>query len=146
MSHTLTIQSHFNSLDKVSQLILNTFQKSRIFTLTGTLGAGKTTLVKFLLSHYGISILDVTSPTFTYYNIYKNSDNEQYFYHFDLYRLQSIDTFCDMGFEEIIFDERHIVFIEWPDVILPLLGGGVCRISIDYTSEIDQRIFTISSL
>lgn len=145
MSNTLTIKSHFNTLDKVSQLILNKFQKSRIFALTGTLGAGKTTLIRSLLSHYGISILDVTSPTFTYYNIYKNSNSGKDFYHFDLYRLHSIDAFCDMGFEEIIFDKRNIIFIEWPDIILPLLNDGVCRISIDYTSEINQRIFTIFS-
>jgi tRNA threonylcarbamoyladenosine biosynthesis protein TsaE len=143
MNVSLTIESSLDSLDKVAATILDNAQETRIFALTGTLGAGKTTLVKSLLSHYGICSSDVTSPTFTYYNVYKSFDGRTY-YHFDLYRIQSMEAFCDMGFHEYIYNRNNIVFIEWPDLIMPLLNENVCHISIDYTSQIDQRILTVS--
>ena len=55
----------------VTQHLLPLFEKYHIFTLTGFLGAGKTTLVKRLLAHSGVN-QEVTSPTFTYVTRYSN--------------------------------------------------------------------------
>jgi tRNA threonylcarbamoyl adenosine modification protein YjeE len=58
----------------------------RIF-LRGDLGSGKSTFVRALLRHHlKDSALVVRSPTYTYYQKYEHN-----IYHFDLYRIESLD-------------------------------------------------------
>src|SRR5258705_3015439 len=120
MKTSLRIESSLDSLSLLSNVIVDFAKNARIFALMGTLGAGKTTLIKSLLSNYGICSSEVTSPTFTYCNLYNDASGKRY-YHFDLYRIQSIEAFCDMGFHEYLYDRDALVFVEWPDIIVPLL-------------------------
>ena len=55
--------------------------------------------------------------------MYKASINKKdiTIYHFDLYRVESLDQFCEMGFEEYLFRPDSISIIEWPEVINDLL-------------------------
>lgn len=142
MKSPLIITSDLDGLDAVAATILGHNPGVRIFTLTGMLGAGKTTLVKSFLARHGIESSEITSPTFTYCNVYKNEHGKLY-YHFDLYRIQSMEAFCDMGFHEYLYDRQSIVFIEWPDVIMPLLQENVCQVFIDYTPQINQRVIRV---
>ncbi len=114
----------------------------KIFTFVGPLGAGKTTLIKELLSLCGVT-QTVTSPTFTYMNVYDNEKN-QLFYHFDLYRINSLDEFLAAGFDEYLYVPNSWAFIEWPAVIMPLLKENVCMCEIAYHDE--QRIITITTI
>lgn len=82
------------------------------FLLEGDLGAGKSFVVRHLLKQFGVS-KRITSPTFTLFNDYKAEG--KHFYHFDLYRLEDEDEVVNIGFEEIIEDNKSIKFIEWPD-------------------------------
>ena len=106
-----------------------------VYTFTGPLGAGKTTLVKEILKQAGVREV-TTSPTFTYVNVYKV--NDQTLYHFDLYRIQSLDEFLRQGFDEYLYLSKSWSFIEWPEVIEPLLKKNVCQISLDYHGS-DKR-------
>ncbi|MBI2774545.1 tRNA (adenosine(37)-N6)-threonylcarbamoyltransferase complex ATPase subunit type 1 TsaE [Candidatus Dependentiae bacterium] len=109
-----------------------------IFTFSGSLGAGKTTIIRELLRAWGVKE-PVTSPTFNYVNIYRNEHGET-FYHFDLYRIGSIDEFIQAGFDEFIYAPKSWALIEWPDVIAPLLKKNVCDVSIEYGPDSSQRI------
>jgi len=114
----------------------------RVVTLTGPLGAGKTTLVAHLLRSYGIT-QEITSPTFTYVNIYSTAGRKT-FYHFDLYRIGSLDEFLHAGFDEYVYQPRSVAIIEWPRVIMPLLTHDVCHIELDYDADLDTRIIKIT--
>jgi len=107
-----------------------------VFTFTGSLGAGKTTLVRTVLQQCGVKG-PVTSPTFTYVNLYENEQG-QTFYHFDCYRLSSTDDFVAAGFDEYLYQPNSWSFIEWPDVVMPLLDHKVCHVTIDYHGD-EQR-------
>lgn len=107
-----------------------------VITFTGPLGAGKTTLIRELLHRLGVN-KPITSPTFTYMNIYINSEGSR-FYHFDLYRIGSMDEFCQSGFDEYLYQPNSWVFIEWPEVIMPLLSHDVCHVRLEYAH--DKRI------
>lgn len=112
------------------------FSRCSIFTFTGTLGAGKTTLIQALLRSSGVEE-PVQSPTFSYVHRYVNARGEE-FYHFDLYRLSSIQEFYEQGFQEPVFQPRSWSFIEWPEIIMPLLMHSACHVSIQYHGR-DQR-------
>ena len=95
-------------VDRLSCLV----KKHSIVTFTGDLGAGKTTLIKELLKQFGVRDT-VQSPTFSYVNRYTNAAG-QIFYHFDLYRIGSLQDFYMAGFEDYLYAPNSISFIEWP--------------------------------
>jgi tRNA threonylcarbamoyladenosine biosynthesis protein TsaE len=132
----------FKDLDKVIvKHIIPLLKRYKIFAIYGPLGVGKTTLIKLLFKHCGITQI-VTSPTFNYFNCYKGK-GEVTFYHFDLYKIQSQDEFIAYGFDELLYKNKSYVFIEWPEVIESLLENKeikseVCKIFLEY----DQSIYT----
>jgi tRNA threonylcarbamoyladenosine biosynthesis protein TsaE len=130
-----------DQLDKAVDLLKQYMDKCSIFTFTGDLGAGKTTLVKALLRSCGVTDT-ITSPTFSYVNRYTTKDGKT-FYHFDLYRVDSVQTFHNLGLDEYLSQESSWAFIEWPGVIDELLSDGVCRVELDYDG--DQRVLKIAS-
>lgn len=84
---------------------------NRVVFLQGGLGAGKTTLVKYIAKHLGFDPV-VYSPTFSIANRYEIDNNQ--LIHFDLYRIESDEELEMTGFYELIEDDATI-FIEWAD-------------------------------
>jgi len=132
-----TLQEHDTVVQELKKLMA-TYQ---IFACVGPLGAGKTTTIKALLRSCGITV-PVTSPTFTYVNEYKNNIGQS-FYHFDLYRIASVQDFQHNGFDEYLYQSNSWAFIEWPEVIKSLLTHSVCWVSFDYHEDSDTRVITI---
>ena len=93
-------------------------QQKHIYLLYGNLGAGKTTWVKYLVSHLGGDACQVDSPTFSIVNTYEVNGNQ--IHHFDLYRLESLEEIEDIGFMEYI-DSGNLCIIEWPEKIAEFL-------------------------
>ena len=83
-----------------------------ILLLKGNLGAGKTTFTQFLLKNLG-STDEVSSPTYAIVNEYQSSKGK--IFHFDLYRMKSIEEVYDIGIEEYP-DNAYLCIIEWPEV------------------------------
>ncbi len=130
-----TIQYSLSEIDSVAKQISQEIKNVSIVALTGSLGAGKTTLTGAVLRQLGVKE-PVISPTFTYVNKYVTSD-EKIIYHFDLYRLKNAQEFEQLGFFEYFDQPNSIVFIEWPEILLPLITKKVCNIAI--SSVDDQR-------
>src|SRR4051794_1501512 len=68
-----------------------------VVTITGELGAGKTTLAQAICRGYGVTD-DVTSPTFSL--VHRYSGTKSPVYHLDLYRLKSPDELTNIGWDE----------------------------------------------
>lgn len=108
-----------------------------LILLSGDLGAGKTTLIKGLVSGLGAAHEDeVTSPTFTLVHKY---DCGARVYHVDLYRIESVRDFDTLGLEEI-FDEPAVVIVEWADKLNLRTDWPVLRIQLEHVSETERRI------
>jgi tRNA threonylcarbamoyladenosine biosynthesis protein TsaE len=107
--------------------------------LKGDLGAGKTTFVKGIATALGIDADCVSSPTFSYLNIYEAKIP---LYHFDMYRLNSKEQFETSGFEEFFF-AGGITCIEWPDVALEALPKETIFIDFQHCGE-DRREIVVS--
>ena len=138
-----------NEVEKVVKSdLLPLFSTYKIFAFKGPLGAGKTTMIKELFRQSGVKDT-VTSPTFMYVKKYE-TDNEKYnkkFYHFDLYRLDTVDDFFGLGFDEYLLEENSISVIEWPGVIKSLLGDKTCWVELDYLDDdLERRSIKISVL
>ena len=107
----------------VKKYLIPRLKNHTIFTFRGPLGAGKTTLIKAFLQQCGVTQV-VTSPTFTYVNTYTNNKGQK-FNHFDLYRLPSLESFLELGFDEYFYESiktgNSWNLIEWPEIIKSLL-------------------------
>ncbi len=101
----------------------------------GSLGAGKTTIIKNIIKNLGIEET-VTSPTF---NIVKNDKKDDLeVYHVDLYRISSIHEFYDLDLP--LFKENTLFFIEWSD-LLPTANLDNWRlIKIEVVDEKTRKI------
>jgi len=120
-------------------LVVSLSNHAVIITLTGDLGAGKTTLVKQLLKSWGVQD-EILSPTFTYVNCYKN-DQGQKIYHFDLYRVLNSNQFFELGFDEYLHEPGAVCLVEWPGVIAPILTNlPVLRLEIEHVSDISRKL------
>ncbi|MBR4270579.1 MAG: tRNA (adenosine(37)-N6)-threonylcarbamoyltransferase complex ATPase subunit type 1 TsaE [Clostridia bacterium] len=82
-----------------------------VVKLVGDLGAGKTTLVKYVSEFLGSDDL-VTSPTFTILNEYSGS---MPIHHFDMYRLKNSNEAVDSGLDEVLRSGDGVCFVEWPE-------------------------------
>jgi len=123
--------------DVVTQ-VRATFPSSRIFALTGELGAGKTTFVSEFCRQVGVKEA-TSSPTFAIVSEY--SATEGTIYHLDCYRLRDLDEALDVGIEEY-FDNGRYVFVEWPEVIEPLFPADVVNLRLEHSSDGTARTLT----
>lgn len=130
-----------NDINVVVDLLKKKLVSTRVFAFYGTLGVGKTTIIRELLRSCGVQG-PITSPTFTYVNCYKNSQGLK-FYHFDLYRLNNLDDFLGAGFEEYLDDSEGVSFVEWPEIIESILPSGACKVKIDYNNSTNGEAYGV---
>ena len=97
--------------------------------LYGDLGAGKTHLVKGICAAYGVLEATVTSPTFTLVNEYAGEAFP--IYHLDAYRIERLQEFFELGYEEYFFGDG-LCLIEWPAHVEPLLPEHTLRLRLTH--------------
>lgn len=107
-------------------------------TLSGDLGAGKTTLTKSIGKAIGVT-KTINSPTFTILKIYQGKFP---LYHIDAYRLEGIEQ--DLGFEEFI-EGDGVCIIEWPDFMASQLPMERLEITIHNGTD-ENREFICTAL
>jgi len=123
---------NLKDLNKVIECIKKSGKN--IIILSGTLGSGKTTLVKEFVKSLGLSD-EVTSPTFAIQNVYDNR-----VYHYDLYN-KGADEFLALGMLEELEKEGYH-FIEWGEDLENLLKSyGFAFLKINITVNGEKRIY-----
>lgn len=106
------------------------FHSKDVVLLYGELGVGKSVFIRGVARQLGITE-PMPSPTFTIVNQYVSDTVKVN--HFDLYRISDPYELYEIGFEEYIYDENSITFIEWPEKAADLLPDNctTIRITID---------------
>ena len=108
-----------------------------VIALQGDLGAGKTTLVHELCRLDGAPEDEVVnSPTFAIINVYTTCTNNT-IYHIDCYRLEHLADADQIGLAEYICSGDRC-YVEWPDVIAPLLPDDTAVIHIEILTVITE--------
>jgi tRNA threonylcarbamoyladenosine biosynthesis protein TsaE len=101
--------------------------KPKVWLFYGTMGSGKTTLIKALALALGVT--DTTSsPTFSLVNEYQ-SDKGSILYHFDFYRIKKEEEALDMGIDDYFYNDNYC-FVEWPEKIENLVPLNAVAIYI----------------
>jgi tRNA threonylcarbamoyladenosine biosynthesis protein TsaE len=112
----------------------------KIFAFYGSMGAGKTTIIKAVCKNLGA--LDIiSSPTFTIVNEYRTSKGETLF-HIDFYRIKKQEEVYDFGIEEYLTGDLYC-FMEWPELIEEMLPSGTIAVRISVDSN-EQRLLSVS--
>ena len=103
--------------------------------LVGTLGAGKTQLVKFIAQALGANPEDVMSPTFV---LMHPLDTNPEIHHIDAYRIRDSDEFLELGIEEL-FEQQAITIIEWADRFVECMPKNTLWIELACEDPQSQR-------
>jgi tRNA threonylcarbamoyladenosine biosynthesis protein TsaE len=122
---------------KVAQHIIKE-TTSKTLCFYGSMGAGKTTLIKALVKELG-GTDTVSSPTFGIVNEYHHIDGSVLGYHFDFYRLNDETEALDLGFEDYL-NQNTWIFIEWPEKIPSFLPDDALDLCIEILDETTRKI------
>ncbi|MHA4893801.1 tRNA (adenosine(37)-N6)-threonylcarbamoyltransferase complex ATPase subunit type 1 TsaE [Pedobacter sp. PWIIR3] len=113
-------------------------KENKICLFYGDMGAGKTTLIKSICAALSVQET-VSSPTFSIVNEYHAGD--QVIYHFDFYRIKSIQEAFDIGYEDYFYS-GNICLVEWPEKIQELIPEERVDIEIGIIDQ-DKRKLNI---
>jgi tRNA threonylcarbamoyladenosine biosynthesis protein TsaE len=112
-----------------------------LVTLSGDLGAGKTTFTQAAARALGITD-PITSPTFVLEKIYTLPQESSFkrLVHIDAYRLEGGEQLSALGFDEIMQSPENLVMLEWPEKVADKLPTPSVRISLAVVSETTRSI------
>lgn len=117
------------ALPQAAEEFLGLMDDATVYTFEGEMGAGKTTFINALCRALGVEDDPTGSPTFSIVNEYRSDTTAELIYHFDLYRLESLDEAVDMGIEDYL-DCGALCLIEWPDVVDPMLPDDTIDVNL----------------
>lgn len=116
-----------------------------LVTLSGELGAGKTTFVQALAKELGVAE-PVQSPTYVLMKSYTTTNPRfKKLIHIDLYRLEKPEEFSALKSETFLGDGDTLVCVEWPEKAGGLLPTPT--LAIRFSSEdahSEERNYDIS--
>lgn len=128
-----------SDIETVAHEFVKNIGDNNVYAFYGKMGVGKTTFIKAICKVLGVTE-PITSPTFAIINEYTRGDGNP-IYHFDFYRIRSINEAYDFGYEDYFYS-GNLCFIEWPELVEPLLPENVIRVKIEL-KENEQRSIVI---
>jgi tRNA threonylcarbamoyl adenosine modification protein YjeE len=130
-SHVVALENEQATLRLVVDIAAG-LQPGDLVTLSGDLGAGKTTFARAMIRHLAADpAIPVPSPTFTFMQVY---DLPQYsVVHADLYRLEGPGELAELGFDDL--PKGAIVLLEWPDRAAGYLPGDRLDVSFSLAPQ-----------
>lgn len=135
------IEYDIDTIDAAAQMLLQRLGSAKKVAIYGAMGAGKTTLVRALCQVLGIRE-NVSSPTFAIVNEYSLQNSQSLVYHFDLYRLKSLQEIIDIDVENYLGDDNYC-FVEWPELLEPLLPPDAVRIKLEFIDSSRRKILLL---
>ena len=118
---------------KIGLLIKQPF----IIALIGDLGSGKTAFVQGLAQGLGVPAdYYITSPTFTLINEYPGRFP---LFHVDLYRLEGLNDFEDIGLDELLHDQA-VIAIEWADKLPDAVFDAYLSLRFEIIDDNSRKI------
>ncbi len=123
---------------RLGTIIANATPAGTTIGFTGTLGSGKTRLIRSIAAASGVEESSVTSPTDVLCHIYHGT---RVIYHIDAYRLRDADEFLELGVDEM-FESAGLTLVEWADRVQDVLPARRLSIDLQITAP-DERLATM---
>ena len=130
-------------LEQAARRFVEEMGDETVYAFYGEMGAGKTTFIRALAAALGVEDDVANSPSFSIINEYRSDTTAELIYHFDLYRLDSMDEAMDIGVEDY-FDSGTLCLLEWPERIEPMLPDDTVRVTITVNPD-ESRTITATS-
>lgn len=133
------------NIKEVAKEILDAVRKTEknnatVVTLSGDLGAGKTTITKEIAKLLGVRE-GIISPTFVIMKIYKTKDkNFKKFIHIDAYRLGSSKELLQLGWDKILEDKDTLIIIEWPEQVPDCIPEDANNVVLEHRDDTTRNI------
>lgn len=126
-----------NEIELIAAQIIDATTHCRIFTFSGELGAGKTTLISNICKLWKVQDT-VSSPTYSLIQQYLTFTGE-HIYHIDLYRINDDEEALNAGIEDCIYSGDKCL-VEWPEKVPSLFTEDCVRIYLEQTSNNQRKI------
>lgn len=110
-----------------------------VVTLSGPLGAGKTSIARGLLAALGLEG-EAPSPTFAIVQPYEPPETRLPVMHVDLYRIDDAQEIDELGLDEAQGDS--LLLIEWPERA-PGRWPDALALSLDFAPDGGRRLTAI---
>jgi tRNA threonylcarbamoyladenosine biosynthesis protein TsaE len=106
-----------------------------LVTLSGELGAGKTSFAQGMAQALGVTE-PVTSPTFVLEKVYE-LENQSFvrLIHIDAYRLEGESSLKPLGFEGLYAEPLNLIVLEWPELVEGQLPGADHALTLSVAGE-----------
>lgn len=138
MTTALTIPS-LADIDSVAEKFIDLMGDHTVFAFNGEMGAGKTTFIAALAAALGVDPEEANSPSFAIANEYRSATTAELIYHFDLYRLESLEEALEIGFEDYL-DCGALCLVEWPAVVEDILPDDTVAVEIKVNDDLSRDI------
>ena len=135
--NTITIDST-SDLGCAARDFIALMGDNTVFAFYAPMGTGKTTFIKAVCEELGVSDV-INSPTFSIINEYRSDQTGELIYHFDCYRLNKIEDALNLGVEDY-FDSGSLCFIEWPELLGPILPNDTVHVRIEELEDGKRRL------
>ena len=119
---------NLSSIGETAKAFIQQTGANTVFAFRGKMGAGKTTFIKAVCEALGVSET-VNSPSFAIINVYESDTTGETIYHFDFYRINSVQEAVNIGAEDY-FNSGSLCFIEWPEKVESLLPDNTVWVDI----------------
>ena len=123
--------NNLEELPAAASAFITALNGKKVFLFDAQMGAGKTTFIKELCRTLGV-MDNMSSPTYSIVNEYTGAIDV--IYHFDLYRVQSLNECLDIGMEEYLYSGNYC-FIEWPEIANSLYPEDSVKVTIRIENE-----------
>ncbi len=140
MKHIIEIPDRA-ALPEAAKKFVALMDDKTVYAFNGEMGAGKTTFIRELCRALGVEEDLANSPSFSIINEYRSDTTAELIYHFDLYRLDSVEEALEIGVEDY-FDSGALCLLEWPERIDPLLPDDTVTVDIKVNPD-ESRTLTI---
>ena len=137
-----TTEIHVASLadiDAAAQQFLELMGDETVYAFHGEMGVGKTTFISALVRALGVDAEEANSPSFAIVNEYRSETTAELIYHFDLYRLETMEEILDIGFEDYL-DCGALCLIEWPEKVEDILPNDTVDVTIRLNDDHSRTI------
>lgn len=126
-----------DEIDRIGAAIADVLQPGDVIALSGSLGAGKTSLARGILKALGLEG-EAPSPTFALVQPYEPPEVRMPLLHVDLYRIDDPEEVLELGLDEARRDS--VLLIEWPERLGHYAFPDTLGLQIDFAGDNARRL------